>query len=100
MDEEEIEIGFKLLSDTFILTSKRLIIIDKQGSNGSLNGILQSGISECISIQCREPGKVIFDLDVELKIRVSCESHPSIVSKFNKAVDVYEMQKLLAKYVL
>ncbi len=32
---EEIELGFKLLRDTFIFTSKRLILVDKQGITGS-----------------------------------------------------------------
>ena len=30
-DGEEIELGFKLIRDTFIFTSKRLILVDVQG---------------------------------------------------------------------
>ncbi len=32
--EEKIELGFKLVRDTFIFTNKRLILIDKQGFSG------------------------------------------------------------------
>ena len=32
---EEIELGFKLIRDLFIFTTKRLILIDKQGLTGS-----------------------------------------------------------------
>jgi len=32
---EEIEVGFKLIRDTFIFTNKRLILVDKQGLTGS-----------------------------------------------------------------
>jgi hypothetical protein len=35
IDNEEIELGFTLLRDTFIFTSKRLIIVDIQGLTGS-----------------------------------------------------------------
>jgi hypothetical protein len=35
IEGESIEIGFKLIRDTFIFTSKRLILIDKQGLTGS-----------------------------------------------------------------
>ena len=35
IDQEEIELGFKLVRDLFIFTSKRLILIDKQGLTGS-----------------------------------------------------------------
>jgi hypothetical protein len=34
-DGEQIELGFKLIRDTFIFTSKRLILIDVQGLTGS-----------------------------------------------------------------
>ena len=33
-ETETIEIGFKLIRDTFIFTNKRLILIDKQGLTG------------------------------------------------------------------
>ena len=32
---EEIELGFKLIRDTFIFTNKRLILVEKQGITGS-----------------------------------------------------------------
>jgi hypothetical protein len=41
-----------------------------------------------------------FDLEAELKIWNFSESNPSIQKKFNKAVNVYDVQKVLAKYVL
>jgi hypothetical protein len=34
-DNEEIEMGFKLIRDTFIFTNKRLILVDVQGITGS-----------------------------------------------------------------
>jgi hypothetical protein len=41
-----------------------------------------------------------FDLDAELKIWISSEVHPSIKKQFNKPVNVYEVQQLLAYHVL
>jgi hypothetical protein len=35
IDGEQIELGFKLLRDTFIFTSKRLILVDIQGLTGN-----------------------------------------------------------------
>ena len=35
IEGEIIELGFKLIRDTFIFTNKRLILIDKQGITGS-----------------------------------------------------------------
>ncbi len=97
-DNEEIELGFKLVRDTFIFTSKRLILVDVQGITGSkieYKSITYKSISR-FSIETAGN----FDLDAELKIWVSSEPQPSIKKQFNKSVNVYEVQKLLAKHVL
>jgi len=39
-------------------------------------------------------------LDAELKIWISSESVPSIRKKFNKSVNVYDLQKVLASHVM
>jgi hypothetical protein len=41
-----------------------------------------------------------FDLDAELKIWISSEVNPSITKKFNKSVNVYDVQNVLAHHVL
>ncbi len=33
-DNEQVELGFKLIRDMFVFTNKRMIIIDKQGITG------------------------------------------------------------------
>ena len=95
---EEIELGFKLIRDLFIFTTKRLILIDKQGLTGSkieYKSITYKSISR-FSIETAGT----FDLDAELKIWVSSEQVPSIKKQFNKSVNVYDVQKLLAHHVL
>ena len=98
IEGESIELGFKLIRDTFIFTSKRLILIEKQGITGSkveYKSILYKSISR-FSVETAGT----FDLEAELKIWVSSETHPSIVKQFNKGVDVYDVQKVLAHHVL
>jgi hypothetical protein len=41
-----------------------------------------------------------FDLDAELKIWISGEALPSIRKKFNKSVNVFDVQNVLAFHVL
>ncbi len=41
-----------------------------------------------------------FDLDAELNIWISGEQNPSISKRFNKSVDIYEVQKILAQHIL
>lgn len=98
IDGETIEIGFKLVRDTFIFTNKRLILIDKQGVRGKKVEYLTVGYKSISRYSIETAGT--FDLDAELKIWISSESTPSIVKKFNKSTNVYDVQKVLAQYVL
>ena len=93
-DGEEFEMGFKLIRDTFIFTTKRLILIDKQGLTGSKTEYKSISYKSVSRFSVETAGT--FDLDAELKIWISSEEHPSIKKQFNESVDVYEVQKVLA----
>ncbi len=98
IEGEDIELGFKLIRDTFIFTTKRLILIEKQGITGSkieYKSIVYKSISR-FSVETAGT----FDLEAELKIWVSSEANPSIVKQFNKSVNVYDVQNVLAHHVL
>ena len=98
IEGEEIELGFKLIRDTFIFTTKRLILVEKQGITGSkveYKSIIYKSISR-FSVETAGT----FDLEAELKIWVSSETNPSIVKQFNKSVNVYDVQNVLAHHVL
>jgi hypothetical protein len=98
IEGETIELGFKLIRDTFIFTNKRLILIDVHGITGSKTEYKSISYKSISRFSVETAGT--FELDAELKIWVSSETQPSIVKQFNKSVNVYEVQKLLAHYVL
>lgn len=91
---ESIELGFKLIRDTFIFTTKRLILIDVQGLTGSKIEYKSLPYKSISRFSLETSGT--FDLDAELKIWISSENEPSVSKKFNKSIDVYEVQKYLA----
>lgn len=95
---EEIEAGFKIIRDTFIFTNKRLILIDVQGITGSKIQYFSVLYKSITRFSVETAGS--FDLDAELKIWISGEQTPSISKRFNKKVDIYEVQKLLAEFTL
>ena len=97
-DGEQIELGFKLIRDVFIFTNKRLILVNKQGLTGSKTEYKSISYKSISRFSIETAGT--FELDAELKIWVSSELQPSISKQFNKSVNVYEVQKLLAHYVL
>jgi hypothetical protein len=98
IDGEEIELGFKLIRDVFIFTNRRLILIDKQGLTGSKTEYKSISYKSISRFSIETAGT--FDLDAELKIWISAELQPSITKQFNKSVNVYDVQKVLATYVL
>ncbi len=97
-ENETIELGFKLIRDTFIFTSKRLILVDVQGITGNKTEYKSIAYRSISRFSIETAGT--FDLDAELKIWIAGEQQPSIKKQFNKAVNVYDVQKVLAFHVL
>lgn len=98
VDGEEIELGFKLIRDVFIFTTKRLILVEKQGLTGSKIEYKSISYKSISRFSIETAG--VFDLEAELKIWISSELEPSVTKQFNKSVNVYDVHKVLATYVL
>lgn len=97
MDDEKVELGFTLLRDVFMFTDRRLILVDVQGVTGSKVEYRSMPYKSVSRFSLETAGT--FDLDAELKIWISSEDEPSICKKFNKSINVYEVQKYLASKV-
>ncbi|MGB2758594.1 MAG: PH domain-containing protein [Maribacter stanieri] len=98
IEGEQIELGFSLLRDVFMFTNKRLILIDIQGLTGSKVEYKSLPYKNISRFSLETSGT--FDLDAELKIWISSENLPSVSKKFNKSIDVYELQRYLAGKVM
>ena len=96
-EEETIEIAFKIYRDLIIFTNKRLILVNKQGLTGKRVEYL-SVKYESISKFCIATAGH-FDLESELKIWITSEVKPTIEKKFNKQVNMFDLQKILAQHV-
>ena len=94
---ERIEKAYQLIRDLFIFTDKRLILVDKQGITGSKIEYHSLPYRAITHFSIETGGH--FDLDAELKVWVSGSSTP-FQKKFNKRLSIYEVQSVLASYVL
>ena len=94
---EDILAGFRVFRDTWIFTSRRMIIVDIQGMTGRKREYLSIPYSKITMFSVESTGS--FDLDAELKIWIGSNPKP-LEKKFNKSVDIYAVQRLLAKFVL
>ncbi|KYH28337.1 MULTISPECIES: PH domain-containing protein [Clostridium] len=94
---ESVEKAYKLIRDMFIFTNKRLILVDKQGVTGKKIEYHSIPYKNITHFSIETAGN--FDLDAELKIWISGSQVP-IEKQFNKSLNIYELQSVLAEYVL
>ncbi|MDQ6600185.1 MULTISPECIES: PH domain-containing protein [Bacillus] len=94
---EKIEKAYKLIRDLFIFTNKRLILVDKQGLTGKKTEYHSIPYKSITHFSIETAGN--FDLDAELKIWISGNALP-LQKQFNKNLNIYELQSVLAEYVL
>lgn len=94
---EVVEHAYKLIRDYFVFTNKRLVLVDKQGLTGSKVEYHSIPYKNITHFSVETAGT--FDLDAELKIWISGTPTP-IQKTFNKKLSIYEVQSVLAGYVL
>jgi beta-lactam-binding protein with PASTA domain len=94
---ERIEHAYQLIRDYFVFTDKRLVLVNKQGLTGSKVEFHSIPYKSIIHFSIETGGTL--DLDAELKIWISSTPAP-IVKQFNKRLSIYEVQAVLASYVL
>lgn len=94
---ESIEKAYRLVRDMFIFTNRRLILVDKQGITGKKTEYHSIPYRSITHFSIETAGS--FDLDAELKIWISGSPVP-VQKQFNKSLNIYELQSVLAAYVL
>lgn len=94
---ERVERAYQLIRDLIVFTNKRLIFVDKQGITGKKIEYHSIPYRSIIHFSIETAGH--FDLDAELKIWISGNPEP-IEKEFNDRLNIYEVQKVLAQYIL
>ncbi|MFC4558203.1 PH domain-containing protein [Virgibacillus kekensis] len=93
---ERVEHAYKLIRDLFVFTNKRLILVDKQGMTGKKIEYHSIPYKNITHFAVETAGT--FDLDAELKVWISGSDAP-IQKTFNKQLNIYKVQSVLAEYV-
>lgn len=90
---EEISAAYKLIRDYIIFTPKRLILIDIQGITGKRIEIQSIPYRSILGFSIQTAG--VMDLNAELFIWVANRAD-AITRTFDKNVNIYEVQAILA----
>ena len=94
---EKVEHAYQLIRDYFVFTDKRFVLVDKQGVTGSKVEYHSIPYRSITHFSIETAGT--FDLDAELKIWIAGRQLP-VQKQFNKRLSIYEVQSVLASYVL
>lgn len=93
---ETVQKAYRLIRDMFLFTDRRLILVDRQGLTGRKTEYHSIPYRAITHFSIETAGT--FDLDAELKIWVSGSPMP-IEKRFNKSLNIYSLQAVLAGYV-
>jgi hypothetical protein len=94
---EELVAAYRVLRDMIVFTTKRLILVNKQGVTGSKAEYLTIPYERIIRFSKESAG--ILDLEAELKIWIVGQREP-IERTFTRNDNVNEVYQLLSKAVL
>ncbi|WP_084495452.1 PH domain-containing protein [Nocardia shimofusensis] len=93
---EQVYTAYILVRDAMLFTDRRLIIVDKQGLSGRKVNYHSVPYRAITHFAVETAGT--FDLDAELLIWLSGSDVP-IQKRFNRQVDIYEVQGILSHFV-
>lgn len=94
---EKVEHAYQLIRDMFVFTNKRLVFVNRQGLTGSKVEYMSIPYSKVTRFSVETAGH--FDLDAELKVWLTGATEP-LTLQFNRKLNVYEVQAVLAAHVL
>ena len=95
---EKIDKAYKVIRDMFLFTNKRLILVDIQGITGKKIEYMSIPYENITHFSIETAGH--FDLDAELKIWIAGMGPTPLEKTFNSQLNIYELQRLLASYIL
>ena len=90
---ETVEAAFKMVRDLYVFTSKRLILVDKQGMTG--RKVEYRSIPYRAVTQFSVENAGTFDSDSEMRIWISGQSEP-LTRTLKRGANVEAIQKALA----
>jgi hypothetical protein len=94
---ERVQHAYQLFRDYFVFTDKRFVLVDKHGLTGTKVEYHSIPYKSITHFSIETAGT--FELDAELKIWITGKAVP-VKKQFNKKLSIYEVQAVLASYVL
>lgn len=97
VEGERVEHAYRVLRDLIVFTSKRLVLVDKQGLTGRKREYVSIPYGSITRFSKETAGR--FDLDAEIKVWIRGEGAP-MVFEFRKDKSVHDVYRILSGYIL
>lgn len=94
---ETVRAAYAVIRDLLVFTSKRLILVDKQGVTGKKREYLSLPYRSIERFSMETTGH--FDLDAEIKIWVRGQTEP-ISKNFRNDKNIHDVYRALSEYAL
>ena len=92
---ETVELAYKLVRDLTVLTSKRIILIDKQGITGKRTEYLSIPYKSIVKFSVETAGH--FDLDADITLWLSSH-HDPVKLELRRAGDTSQLLRIIASH--
>ena len=93
---EQIHAAYLLIRDAILFTDRRLILVDKQGITGKKTEYHSVPYARISHFSVETAGT----LDMESELKVAVSGGAVFTRTFGRGVDIGDVQKVLASYVL
>lgn len=97
IDGEQLVVAYQLVRDTFVFTTHRLILVDRQGITGHKVETMSIPYGSIVRFSKESAG--VMDLDAELKIWIRGQEAP-IAREFKRDNAINDVYRVLSQAVL
>lgn len=97
IEGEQVEHAYRVLRDLVVFTSRRLVLVDKQGLTGKKREYVSIPYGSIVRFSKETAGR--FDLDAEIKLWVRGDPNP-LAFEFRKDQSVHDVYRILSGYIL
>ncbi len=95
IDGEQVELAYQLVRDLTVLTSRRIIIVDKQGLTGRKTEYVSIPYKSIVKFSVESAGH--FDMDADITLWLSSHKDP-VKLELRKSGDISQLIKLIASH--
>jgi hypothetical protein len=95
IDGEQIELAYQLVRDLTVLTSRRIILVDKQGLTGRKTEYVSIPYKSIVKFSVESAGH--FDMDADITLWLSSHKEP-VSLELRKSGDISRLIRLIASH--